>query len=133
MKEAALVQAEAFFKPKGIAILDNLLLRAFQVCGVLTHRVLNAGQSCSSTLHTWNVHACLLSSETSVMQGEVWQLLKNKLSVGPMDGYCCLVAEDAMQPAGVLGTVEVSLQSEQVQACLVQASDRVERNTGRPQ
>ncbi|KAK9806526.1 hypothetical protein WJX73_007064 [Symbiochloris irregularis] len=75
IKEAALIQAEAFFKPKGIAPLDRLLLRAFQ--------------------------------------GEVWQLLKNKLSVAPADGYCCLVAEDAVRPAGVLGTVEVSLQSEQ--------------------
>lgn len=53
------------------------------------------------------------------LQGEVWQLLKNKLSVAPMDGYCCLVAEDATRPAGVLGTVEVSLQSEQVQPFFV--------------
>lgn len=50
VKEAALVQAEAFFKPKGIAILDNLLLRAFQVCFGLCHWPLKALNSVAAQL-----------------------------------------------------------------------------------
>ena len=49
-----------------------------------------------------------------VLQGEVWEVLKTKLQTGTEDGFCCLVAEDAAQPAGIVGIVEVSLQGEKV-------------------
>ena len=48
------------------------------------------------------------------MQGEVWAILNNKLTTAAEDGFCCLVAESAARPAGLVGIVEVSLQSEKV-------------------
>ena len=49
-----------------------------------------------------------------LLQGEIWEVLKTKLQTGIDDGFCCLVAEDASKPAGILGIIEVSLQNEQV-------------------
>lgn len=51
------------------------------------------------------------------MQGEVWEILQSKLQTASEAGFCCLVAEAAARPAGIVGIIEVSVQSEKVCNC----------------
>lgn len=74
IQEAACIQAEAFYQPKGFPPLDHFLQQAFQ--------------------------------------GEVWGIMKGKMDTAAEDGFCCLVAEHATKPSGLLGVIEVSLQAE---------------------
>ena len=47
-------------------------------------------------------------------QAEVLSVVRAKTSHRPQEGFLCLVAEDARNPAGIVGVVEVSLQSGKV-------------------
>lgn len=42
--------------------------------------------------------------------------MKGKMDTAAEDGFCCLVAEHATKPSGLLGVIEVSLQAEKVRA-----------------
>ena len=47
-------------------------------------------------------------------QGEVLAGLQQKMKYSDKDGFCCLVAASAADPARIVGVVEVSLQGEKV-------------------
>lgn len=106
------IQALAFYDPMPIGPLNELFSSSFQarprpafLCELHCERGTNASPAQRAPLN-----------KPTTVQAEVLAGLKEKLKYSPQEGFVCLVAENATNPQGITGVVEISLQAQKVGA-----------------